>query len=144
MTMNSSPALKTYLVFMCTAQSIQERVKKDIAAYGINYTEFGVLELLYSKGRQPIQQIAQKILLSSGSMTYVIDKLEQKQFIAREDCPSDRRVIYAVLTKQGSHFMDDIFPQHLQIIEQIFGILTEEEQLEAMSLFKKMGYQAKT
>ena len=46
----------------------------------MNPTEFAVLELLYHKGNQPLQQIGDKILLASGSITYVVDKLEKKNF----------------------------------------------------------------
>ena len=42
-----------------------------------------MLELLFHKGDQPLQQIGGKILLASGSMTYVIDKLEKKEYIKR-------------------------------------------------------------
>src|SRR5690606_40391428 len=67
--------------------------------YGLNLTEFGVLELLYHKGPQPIQVIGKKVLLASSSITYVIDKLEEKELIVRESCPRDRRVIHVRLTE---------------------------------------------
>jgi len=44
----------------------------------LNITEFSVLEVLFLQGKQTIQQIGTSILISSGSMTYVIDKLEDK------------------------------------------------------------------
>lgn len=66
----------------------------------MNPTEFAVLELLYHKGQQPLQQIGGKILLASGSITYVVDKLEKKGFLERVACPNDRRVTYAAITTQ--------------------------------------------
>ena len=141
--MNREIALKSFVVFMRASQSIHERIKRDILNYGINPSEFAVLEVLYHKGKQTIQQIGQKVLLASGSMTYVIDKLEQKGYIKREDCSNDRRATYAVITRQGISFMEDIFPQHQKVIEQIFGVLDEQENEEMIDLIKKIGYQAK-
>ena len=141
--MNQELTLKSFVVFMRASQSVQDRIKRDILNYGVNPSEFAVLEVLYHKGKQTIQQIGQKVLLASGSMTYVLDKLEQKGLVKREDCPNDRRATYAVITNQGISFMEDIFPQHQEVIEQIFGVLNEQENKEMIDLIKKIGYQAK-
>ncbi|WP_375143426.1 MarR family winged helix-turn-helix transcriptional regulator [Domibacillus sp. A3M-37] len=143
MTMSQELTLKSFVVFMRAAQAVEEKIYQDIARYGINTSEFAVLELLYHKGRQTIQQIGKKVLLASGSMTYVLDKLEQKNLAKRENCPDDRRVIYAVLTNKGTSFIEDIFPQHQKVIEQIFEGLTDQEKHEFIHLVKKVGYQAK-
>lgn len=73
-----SDELKGVTVILRASQAIQEVIRKDVANYGLNPTEFSVLELLYHKGDQPIQMIGKKVLISSGSITYVVDKLEQK------------------------------------------------------------------
>ncbi|KKK38141.1 hypothetical protein WQ57_10005 [Mesobacillus campisalis] len=137
--MNNELSLKSYVVFMKAAKSVQERSKRDIESHGINPTEFMVLEVLYHKGKQTIQQIGQKILMTSGSMTYVIDKLENKGLIKRESCPNDRRATHVVITDKGISFMDEIFPKHENMIEQIFGVLSEEEKKVMIALNKKIG-----
>ena len=45
-----------------------------------------MLELLYHKGRTPLQRIGQQILLTSGSITYTVDKLESKGLLRRVPC----------------------------------------------------------
>ena len=71
-------SLKLFVVLSRTLQTIEKMTIKEINNQGLNLTEFGVLELLYHKGDQPIQKIGQKILLASSSITYVVDKLEEK------------------------------------------------------------------
>ncbi len=117
--------LKAFTVLLRASQSVQEASKKDHVKLGLNPTEFAVLELLYHKGEQPIQAIGKKILIASSSITYVVDKLEEKQFVSRRACPTDRRVTYAVITDEGKKLMDDIFPAHVEKIEEIFGAITE-------------------
>ena len=102
-----------------------------------------MLELLYHKGRQPLQQIGNKILLASGSITYVVDKLEKRQFLARISCPTDRRVTYAEITAEGAAFMDKLFPEHEQKLHELLGALTPEEKQTAIDLLKKLGLSIK-
>lgn len=71
-------SLKLFIVLSRAYRSINDHMNKHIHHHGLNPTEFAVLELLYHKGDQPLQQIGDKILLASGSITYVVDKLEQK------------------------------------------------------------------
>src|SRR5690625_6058658 len=86
-------SLKLFVVLTRTLQSIQKQTVEDIRRYGVNQTEFAVLELLYNKGEQPIQKIGEKVLLASSSITYVVDKLEKKEYLKRKACPKDRREI---------------------------------------------------
>lgn len=139
----SSNVLKAVTVILRASQSIQDVIRKDVAKYGLNPTEFSVLELLYHKGEQPIQVIGKKVLISSNSITYVIDKLEQKKYVRRQGCPEDRRVIYAVLTKEGKSLMDHIFPQHIAEIGHVFDELNENELNQTIELLKRVGFRAK-
>lgn len=135
-------SLKLFVVMSRSIQSVQKKVIEDIRRYGLNQTEFAVLELLYNKGNQPIQKIGKKILLASSSMTYVIDKLEEKLFIERKSCPKDRRVTYAHITEKGSKLMEVIFPQHAEALNNIFGSLTLKEKQDLINKLKKVGFYA--
>lgn len=132
-------SLKLFIVLSRAYRAINENVNKLIQTYGLNPTEFAVLELLYHKGDQPLQQIGGKILLASGSITYVVDKLEQKDFLKRVACPNDRRVTFAQITEEGKAFIEDIFPDHEKHIHSLMSELTEKEKDTAIELLKKLG-----
>ncbi|PEQ33553.1 MarR family transcriptional regulator [Bacillus cereus] len=72
---DESLSLKLLAILSKVVQSITKRIEEDTKSYGLNPTEFAVLELLYSKGDQPIQ----KILLANISITYVVDRWEKKR-----------------------------------------------------------------
>lgn len=137
-------SLKLFVIMTRSFQSVQKRALEDISRYGLNQTEFAVLELLYNKGNQPIQQIGKKILLASSSMTYVIDKLEEKMYIKRKACAKDRRVTYAHLTEKGNNIMKDIFPQHAKALKNIFSSLTNDEKETLIKQLKKVGLYAES
>ncbi|PLR76049.1 MarR family transcriptional regulator [Bacillus sp. V3-13] len=132
-------SLKLFIVLSRAYKAINEQVNKSIQANGLNPTEFAVLELLYHKGQQPLQQIGGKILLASGSITYVVDKLEQKGLLNRAACPNDRRVTYAIITEKGKEFIEAIFPEHEARIHELMDVLSEEEKATAIELLKKIG-----
>lgn len=134
--------LKAVTVILRASQAIQEVIRQDVATYCLNPTEFSVLELLYHKGDQPIQIIGKSVLISSSSITYVVDKLQQKKYVRRKGCPEDRRVIYAALTTEGKALMDEIFPKHKLKISTIFADLEAIEIDETIALLKQIGYKA--
>src|SRR6185312_7111468 len=109
MTKDTERALKLFIVLSRASKVILEEAQKPSEKYGLNPTEFAVLELLYHKGRQPIQKIGQKILLRSGSMTYVVDKLEKRGLLERVYCKEDRRITYMSITPSGIDLMTAIF-----------------------------------
>ncbi|CAM3880673.1 MarR family winged helix-turn-helix transcriptional regulator [Mesobacillus thioparans] len=135
--------LKAVTVIIRAAQAIHDVIRKDAAQHGLNPTEFSVMELLYHRGEQPIQIIGKKVLISSGSITYVIDKLVEKNYVRRRGCPEDRRVTYAVLTDEGKELMDHIFPQHEMEMSRIFADLDADEVNQTICLLKRIGYRAK-
>lgn len=135
-------SLKLYIVLTRALQSINKLVEDDIKRIGLNPTEFAVLELIYSKGDQPIQKIGDKVLIASSSITYVVDKLEKKKLLERKPCPKDRRVTYAVITPAGTEFMNEVFPKHREAIHEICAGLEANEKEVLIQLLKKLGYHA--
>ncbi|MGD7043483.1 MarR family winged helix-turn-helix transcriptional regulator [Jeotgalibacillus proteolyticus] len=138
-TVDYEQSLKLFIVLSRAYKSMNEMSNRFIQQQGLNPTEFAVLELLYHKGKQPLQKIGGKILLASGSITYVVDKLEKKGFIKRIASPQDRRVTYAETTEKGNDFMSEIFPDHEKNLHSMMSVLTSEEQEQAIELLKKLG-----
>lgn len=127
-----------FLNLMQTSKAIHERIKEEIAKNKLSITEFSVLEVLYQKGKQTIQQIGNCILISSGSMTYVIDKLEQRGFLSRNACPDDRRVIHVILTADGNEMMNEIMPKYHEFVHHMFDSLDSDEAETLVKLLKKV------
>jgi MarR family transcriptional regulator, 2-MHQ and catechol-resistance regulon repressor len=127
-----------FLLLMQTARSFQEQIRDDTAQNNLSITEFSVLEVLFHKGKQTIQQIAKSILIASSSMTYVIDKLEQKGLIKRNACPNDRRVVHVTLTENGLELMNILMPEHEELVDNAFNSLHPNEVEDLVFLLKKV------
>lgn len=127
-----------FLTLMQTSKGIQERIRAEMTQHNLSVTEFSVLEVLFMKGKQTIQQIGHSILITSGSMTYIIDRLEQKGFIKRSACPEDRRVVHVALTANGDQLMEDIMPKHKEMVNRIFGSLNTDESEMLVNLLEEI------
>lgn len=140
--MGENLSLKSFIVLMKSSKAIQEQINKDISSYGMRTSDFAVLEALYHKGKQTIREISNAVLINTGSITYVIDKLEAKGLLERSNCKEDRRVVYIQITEQGKQLMGEIFPKHQKVIEDIFSDVTKEEKELIIDILKRVGKKA--
>lgn len=139
---STNTALKLFVVLSRAHRAILEHTRRDQERHGLGATEFGVLEALYHKGPLLVGEVGARILLTSGSTTYVIDKLEQRGLVTRRPCASDRRALYVDLTADGRALIVKIFPGHARAIELAVAGLTLEEQKDAIDLLKRLGIAA--
>lgn len=130
---------KVVIGIMRASNLLIDDLKKTLKNYPVNVTEFAVMEFLYSKGEKSIQEIRDRILLASGSATYVVDNLEKKGYVNRKISQKDKRVTYIKLTEVGKKLMDDIFPIHKINTKMIFDDLTEEELVTLKEILKKIN-----
>jgi MarR family 2-MHQ and catechol resistance regulon transcriptional repressor len=134
-------SLKALTILLRASHSVEALIKKDIANYDLNTAEFGTLELLFHKGPTPLQDICSKLLMASSSMTYVIDKLEKKNYVRRVQDKTDRRITNIELTKSGRDYIESIFPNHEKRVNEIFSVLNDEEVDSLLLYLKKLGKQ---
>ena len=130
---------KAVIGIMRASNLLIDDLKKTLKNYPINVTEFSVMEFLYSKGEKSIQEIRDRILLASGSATYVVDNLERKEYVRRIVNQNDRRVTYIKLTEAGKDLINDIFPMHKKNTKKIFNDLTNGELITLKEILKKIN-----
>ena len=135
-------ALKLWVVLNRAHSAVSAHAEADVARHGLSLAEFGALEALYTKGPLLVGELQQKVLKSSGGMTYVLDRLQEKDYVQRRPCETDRRAIYAELTDEGRELMDRIFPMHARSLEDAESGLTPAQQEEAIELLKQLGHAA--
>lgn len=132
-------ALRLWVTLSRAQSTIAAHILDDARADGIGPSEFGVLELLYHKGPTLLGEIQRSVLVSSGGITFLVDRLTEKGLVERRDCPTDRRARYAALTTQGEHLMQRLFPRHAKRLVEALAVLTPHEQRGAADLLKRLG-----
>lgn len=143
MTTGSSPnALKLYIVLSRASEALHAHTLADIESHGLTQTEFAILEALYHKGPMLLGEVQKKILVSSGGITFLIDKLVKRGLVLRRPCETDRRARYAELTPAGRDLIAGIFPGHADVIRRAVSGLSSAEQQTLIDLLKKLGHSA--
>jgi len=135
-------ALKLWVVLSRAHAAIQRQAAADVGRHGLTLGEFGILEALHHKGPLLLGDIQRKLLVSSGGITYLVDRLERRGLVRRRPCREDRRATYAELTSEGSLFIGRIFPDHARHLERATAGLSERERQRAVTLLRKLGLAA--
>ncbi len=132
-------ALRLWISLARCYASFARVIASKVQEYGLTTPQFGILEALYHLGPLSLGDLAGKLLVTGGNVTYVMDRLEEQGLVYRERSPVDRRIIQAKLTAEGYALMAQVFPGHGDFIEEMCGALAPEEQDELRDLLKKLG-----
>lgn len=132
-------ALKLYVVLSRAHSAVERHAELDIARHGLSHGEFAIMEALYHKGPLLLGDVQRKILVSSGGVTYLVDRLVADGLVERRECETDRRARYAALTRKGELFMKKIFPEHAAALARGVAGLTSAEKKQAIDLLRKLG-----
>jgi MarR family 2-MHQ and catechol resistance regulon transcriptional repressor len=131
--------LMTYVKMSRAINTVSAKMHKHLSLLNLTVSQFGVLEALCHFGPLCQQEIGQKILKTSGNITLVIDNLEKRGLVIRENDRNDRRYTRVRLTKDGEALIYHVFPKHAGIAEQVFSALDADELEQLGSLMKKLG-----
>lgn len=132
-------ALNAFININRAVESIGTRINKNLQQKGLTESQFGVLEALLHLGPLCQKEIAEKLLVSGGNITMVIDNLEKRELVKRLRSRKDRRYFNIKLTDKGKNLIKSIFPEHVKTIVREFEILTQDEQKVLRNLARKLG-----
>ena len=119
-------------------QALEGSVRPHLVQSGLSLTEFAVLEVLYHKGALPLGQIRDRILVTGASTTYVVKKLEERGLMRRRTCAEDQRIVFGELTAKGRALIDEVFPGHVERLQQAMGGLSVSQKREAGRLLRAL------
>ena len=131
-----------WLVLWRAARAMEIRAQQSIAGTGLGISEFAILETLLHKGPLPVNTIGRKVLLTTGSITTAVDRLEARGLVARKSDPADRRVRQVQLTAAGRRLIKAAFAQHAADLETIVSVLSRNERATLVALLRTLGRRA--
>jgi MarR family transcriptional regulator, 2-MHQ and catechol-resistance regulon repressor len=138
------PGVHVWLILMKAYGAIEAVAAKDIADSNLGQSDFQILEILLHKGALPVNTIGRKIMLTSGSISTAVDRLEKRKLVRRDPSVDDARVTYVSLTGPGHALIQRIFSRHAQRLEEVFSPLSDDERFRLEELLKKAGQHAES
>jgi MarR family 2-MHQ and catechol resistance regulon transcriptional repressor len=141
--LSGGSGVHVFLVLWKAARAVQAYAEKSITDLEICGSDFAVLEALLHKGPLPVNEIGKRVLLTSGSITVAVDRLQQKGLVERRAHGTDRRARIVHLTKEGRKMITYAYTQHAADLERLMSAsLTAKERATLIRLLKKIGYKA--
>ncbi|MBW4581046.1 MAG: MarR family transcriptional regulator [Tildeniella nuda ZEHNDER 1965/U140] len=110
-----------------TFQAFTAYDDEHIRQLGLTAPQFDVISTLGNTDGMTMGQLAEKTLVTKGTLTGIIDRLERKGLVRREVPPENRRCFMIVLTDEGDRVFEAVFPAHIAHLKERFGKLNEQE-----------------
>ena len=125
--MNFLPTLRN---LVSAYQAFERYSAPDVKAMGLTTTQFDVIATLGNQPPMTCKELGEKTLVTKGTLTGVLERLEVKGILERKLNPEDARSQMIGLTSVGQSLFEKVFPAHLQHLEKAFSKLNEKELLE--------------
>lgn len=120
---------------------LEKRANQALKDSGIHYTDLDVLATLRRSGK-PYEltptELMKSVLITSGAMTALLDRLTRLKLISRASHPNDGRVKLARLTTKGKKVIDQAIEIRFQEATDASQGLSETEQQQLTVLLKKL------
>ena len=105
-----------------------ERFSSDfVRQYGLTHAQFDIIATLGNTCGMSYKELGQKTLITKGTLTGVVDRLEQKGLVIRERCNKDKRSYFVRLSCEGEHVFHDVFPKLTKQGQRLFDGYTEDD-----------------
>ena len=140
--LSGGSGVHVWLVLWKAAQAVEAYAKRSIGGSELCGSDFAVLEALLHKGALPVGDIGRKVLLTSGSITVAVDRLEAKGLVERRASADDRRARIVRLTREGRRLITRVYAGHAADMERLASELSTGERATLIRLLKKIGYKA--
>ena len=119
--------------------TLDKKTAKIASEHHLTFSQYMVLEALYSKGDMSVGEVRERILSSVGTISLIVNNLVKMKYIERIPDKKDRRVCILHLTKEGYEVISKIAPKNEAKITESMDVLDQDEKETLLYLLKKIG-----
>ncbi|RPG83405.1 MAG: MarR family transcriptional regulator [Coraliomargarita sp. TMED73] len=132
-----------FLLFWRAYHTVMRFDRQSMKRCGFaSLSDFAVLEVLRQQGPQPVKSLGEKVMLTSGSITTAVQRLEKKGLVQRTKGQQDGRLVLVELTESGRTRILEGFLQHNEDLDRLYAPFNEEERALFDRLMTRLGQQA--
>ncbi|WP_253188416.1 MarR family transcriptional regulator [Leptolyngbya sp. 'hensonii'] len=132
------PCLQVLWELARTYQAFITYDEENIRKLGLTLPQFDVIATLGNTPGMTMNVLAEKTLVTKGTLTGIVDRLEKKGLVRREVPPEDRRCFVIVLTPEGERVFEEVFPNHIAYLKQRFDRLQPQEAQEILASLQRL------
>ena len=108
-------------------QAFESYSAAHIRTLGLTSSQFDIVATLGNTSGMSFKDLGEKTLITKGTLTGVVDRLEAKALVRRVASASDGRSQIVQLTKAGEALFTRVFPAHLCHLEQAFSGFSQKD-----------------
>jgi DNA-binding MarR family transcriptional regulator len=108
-------------------QAFESYSAAHIRTLGLTPPQFDIVATLGNTDGMSFKELGEKTLITKGTLTGVVDRLEAKSLVRRVASPSDGRSQTVQLTRKGEMLFAKIFPAHMAYVGQAFAAFAQED-----------------
>jgi MarR family 2-MHQ and catechol resistance regulon transcriptional repressor len=125
--MPQKPFLPLLYELVRAYQAFETYSAAHIRTQDLTSSQFDIIATLGNTDGMSFRELGEKTLITKGTLTGVVDRLEAKGLVRRVASPSDGRSQMVQLTKAGEAMFVQVFPAHLRHLEQVFSAFSQNE-----------------
>ncbi|MGW0705946.1 MarR family winged helix-turn-helix transcriptional regulator [Streptomyces sp. NPDC002643] len=122
----------TWLAFVHATTLLEDHLDRQLQRdAGMPHLYYHLLVVLSGsrQRRMRMTELAMHTKITRSRLSHAVARLEKNGWVRREDCPSDKRGQFAVLTDEGQEVLEKTAPGHVAAVRQaLFDRLTPEQQ----------------
>jgi DNA-binding MarR family transcriptional regulator len=119
-------------------QAFEAYSAAHIKEMGLTTTQFDIVATLGNQPPMTCKELGEKTLVSKGTMTGVLERLEAKGLIEKLMNTDDGRSYKISLSKSGDKLFKKVFPEHVEYLSAAFGKLSKKELEQAVTVLKEV------
>ena len=90
-------------------------------------------------GQARMSTLAEQVASSKSRISHQIGRMEQAGLVRRQECPADRRGVFAVITSHGWDVLRNAAPTHVRgVRDHLVDLLSAEERLALAEVFERV------
>ncbi|GAB3432124.1 MarR family transcriptional regulator [Massilia solisilvae] len=102
-------------------QGFERHTGESVRACGLTHAQFDILATLGNTAGMSYKELGERTLITKGTLTDVIERLEQKHLVERERSSGDKRSFFVRLTPQGQALFGEVFPKVVEHGKKLFA-----------------------
>ena len=122
-----------------TFNVVYHEIKRELDKEHCTIPQLEIISCLDRTKGLPLSEIAERLLVSGGNVTGIIDRLERDGYVHRIRDKDDRRIVRALLTDKGFELYKSFLPRYRDVIYRINSVLTTQERKQLQQLLKKLA-----
>ncbi|MCH2085135.1 MAG: MarR family transcriptional regulator [Saprospiraceae bacterium] len=131
---------KVNINLLFTASWLNQKSAKVLKPFHISWQQFNILRILRGMGDKPatIKTLTERMIDKMSNASRLVEKLKQKGFVERRSCPSDRRQVDIMITKEGLLILEKASHAMKEELNNISDNFSEKEAKDLNELLDRM------